>query len=87
MTTVINMDNRLTNILSALQELGEDNTIPKNVKLKVEKMIITLKDESVEFVLRKDTALNVLDEISEDTNIQAYTRTQMWNLVSALEML
>jgi transcriptional regulator NrdR family protein len=31
--------------------------------------------------------LHELDEIADDTNLQAYTRTQIWNVVSILETL
>ncbi|MCK5468863.1 MAG: UPF0147 family protein, partial [Cyclobacteriaceae bacterium] len=30
-------------------------------------------------------AISILDEVSNDTNIQPFTRTQIWNLVSLLE--
>lgn len=87
MTTVIKMDERVVNIISALEELQVDTTIPRNVKTKIEIVIKALKNEEEEFIIRKDKALNELDEISEDTNIQSYTRTQVWNIVSALEMI
>jgi uncharacterized protein len=87
MTTVIKMDERVVNIISALEELQVDTTIPRNVKTKIEIIVKALKNEEEEFIIRKDKALNELDEISEDTNIQSYTRTQVWNIVSALEMI
>ena len=81
------MDERVVNIISALEELQVDTTIPRNVKTKIEIIVKALKNEEEEFIIRKDKALNELDEISEDTNIQSYTRTQVWNIVSALEMI
>ena len=32
-----------------------------------------------------DEELDEFDEISNDTNLQPYTRTQLWNVVSMLE--
>ncbi|MBU0461926.1 MAG: UPF0147 family protein, partial [Nanoarchaeota archaeon] len=39
-----------------------------------------------ELSIRINKALSELDEISDDTNLQAYTRTQIWNIASMLEM-
>ncbi len=72
-------------IITSISELQEDNTVPKNVKEKVREIIGTLKDEKMEVSMKVDKALQLLDEVSEDSNLQPYTRTQVWNLVSMLE--
>ena len=77
---------QLNDIISVLSELMEDNTVPKNIKQKIDSIIRSLKDES-DLSLRLNKALNVLDEISDDNNIQPYTRTQIWNIASMLESL
>ena len=84
---VITMDQRLQNIIGALEELKNDVTVPKNIKIKITLMIEMLHNKSEDFVLQKDRVLSELDEITEDANLQAYTRTQIWNVVSALEMI
>ena len=76
----------LSDIIEHLHELLEDNTVPRNVKSKIDEIIKSL-NESTEFSLRKNKALNLLDEISDDNNIQTYTRTQIWNIASMLEAL
>ena len=80
-------DQRIVSIIEALQEISTDNTVPRNVKERLTKIVETLKQEKEDFLLRKDKALSELDEVVEDTNLQAYTRTQIWNVVSALEMM
>ena len=79
-------DQRVQNVILALQELIEDNTVPKNVRNKVEGIIQILKEET-DIQIGINKALQELDEISDDTNIQAYTRTQIWNIASLLEMI
>lgn len=76
---------KLTNVIEAIQELLEDNTLPKNVKEKLNNIINHLKTNG-ELSLKLDKALHDLEGISEDSNIQTYTRTQIWNIVSMLEM-
>jgi uncharacterized protein (UPF0147 family) len=76
----------LEDVVFVLNELLEDTTVPKNVKAKI-KMIIESLNEDTELSLRINKALNILDEISDDNNIQTYTRTQIWNIASLLESL
>ncbi len=82
------MDERIGNIIESLEELANDNTVPRNIKSKVAEVVSTLKDEDGEDMsIKINKALSTLDEISDDTNIQAYTRTQIWNIASLLEMM
>ncbi|HLD48861.1 MAG TPA: UPF0147 family protein, partial [archaeon] len=37
--------------------------------------------------VRINTAISLLEEISNDPNIPIYTRTQIWNIVSMLEVM
>lgn len=78
-------DDRIKNIVIALRELSTDNTVPRNVKAKVVQVIAMLNDKSQDASLNINKALSELDEISDDTNLQSYTRTQVWNIASLLE--
>ena len=77
--------NSVKDIVASISELREDSTVPKNVKEKVQELIETLNNEKSELSMRIDKALQILDDIAEDSNLQSYTRTQVWNLVSKLE--
>ena len=82
------MDERVQNIVEALQELSSDSTVPRNIKSKVEEVIKILREENGQDIsIRINKALSTIDEISDDTNLQAYTRTQIWNIASMLEMI
>ena len=73
-------------IEEALAELKDDITVPKNVRLKIEKVMGLLNGET-ETQIKVSKALNELEEIADDVNLQSYTRTQVWNVVSALEKI
>ena len=73
-------------VLRNLSEIQEDATVPRNVRTKIESIAGTLKKE-IELSIKINKALNVLDEIASDVNLQAYTRTQIWNVMSVLEKL
>lgn len=72
-------------ILELLRQVSEDRTVPRNVRDKVDECIKTLNDEAKEKTIRINTVTSILDETSNDPNIPTYTRTQIWNIVSALE--
>lgn len=80
-------DERLQNVIEALEELKEDTTVQRNIKNKISEIIETLSDEEEEISIRINKALDELDEISNDNNLHSYTRTQIWNVVSMLEMI
>lgn len=73
-------------VLTSLSEIKEDITVPKNVRSKIESVIVTLKEDT-ELSIKINKTLNDLDEISNDVNLQSYTRTQIWNAISLLEKL
>ncbi len=77
----------LAEVILALEGLLEDATVPRNVKQKIINMISILKDDSLDISMRVDKLMQELDEIANDNNLQAFTRTQIWNLVSLLEKI
>ncbi len=76
----------LPQVIEALRELQEDYTVPRNVKAKVESIVKTLEDD-VDIKIKINKALSELDDITDDTNILPYTRTQLWNISSMLEKI
>ena len=75
---------QVNEIIEVLKTLTEEETIPKNVKTKVENTIKILKEDG-EMSLKINKALHELDDIGDDSNMQPYIRTQIWNIVSLLE--
>ncbi|MCK4522301.1 MAG: UPF0147 family protein [Nanoarchaeota archaeon] len=80
------MTKDIQNVIELLSELSEDTSIPKNVREKTDKIRIVL-EEDVDVSIKVNKALNELDEIGNDNNIEPYTRTQIWNIVSLLEKI
>lgn len=72
-------------LIEELLMILEDDSIPKNVKLKIEGAIAALQQQNVEESIRANKALQELDDLSDDPNIPSYIRPQLWNIVSQLE--
>ncbi len=80
------MDPNVKQAIEDLKELQDDPTVPKNVKTKLLKIIETLsKEKDLSVAVHK--ALNELEDISNDINLEAYTRTQLWEVSSILEKI
>jgi uncharacterized protein (UPF0147 family) len=80
------VDANLNNVISLLNEIGEDQSTPKNVKERMIK-VADILNQDVDFSIKVHKALNELDDIISDNNMQHYTRTQIWNVVSLLEKI
>jgi len=79
-----NVAEQIEEIISILREVGDDPSVPRNVKLKIQQTIANL-EEKTEASIKVNKALHFLDEIADDSNMEPYTRTQIWNVVSLLE--
>ncbi len=86
MTTQHENNGVIEEVSKLLSDLTEEINIPKNVKIKINSTISTLKEEK-DSLIKVHKALNELGEIADDANLQPYTRTQIWNVVSILEKL
>ncbi len=76
----------IAKIIEALTALKDDESVPKNVRAKIESIIAEIQDDS-DLSLKVGKSLHSLDEISEDMNLQPFIRTQVWNVSSMLEKL
>ena len=76
----------LKEVIDSLQELKEDLSVPKNVKLNISNIISELESDK-DLSLRVNKSLSVLEEISEDINLPTFIRTHLWSITSMLEKL
>jgi len=74
----------MNDIIEALQELEGDHMVPRNVKTKINVTIKVLQEDG-EDNIKISRALHQLEEVTEDVNMESYTRMQLLNVVSLLE--
>jgi len=77
----------MQSLIEQLTEILEDDSIPRNIKGKIENAVNALNEKDKEDGFKANKALQELDEISDDPNIPSYLRPQIWNIVSKLETL
>lgn len=80
----VRLQENINEIISAVNALKEDESVPKNIKAKLDMILENLREEC-ELSLKVSKCLHILDEVSEDLNIQPFIRTQIWNISSMLE--
>ena len=68
-----------------IELMDEDKYLPKNVKEKLVLISNQLSDNSTNVEQVINGAKDILSEISDDPNIESFSRTQIWNLSSILE--
>ena len=76
----------LDKIASMLGNLGDDTSVPKNVRLKIAEAKKRLESND-DFAAKVSIAVYALDEVSNDINMPMHARTLIWNILSELESL
>lgn len=67
-------------------ELSEDSNVPKSVKTKITAIIVELKKTDISNLsLTLNKLLSDLDDMSNDANLDSFTRQQLWSITSMLE--
>lgn len=72
-------------VIALMKQVQEDRSVPRNIRERIEQCIEILNNEKEAKNIRINTVTSELDQVSNDPNIPIYTRTQIWNIVSALE--
>lgn len=75
----------LEQIMESLDQIQQDNSIPKNVRVKLKCACDALKLNEKDLFIRIDQTLQEMDELSENPNVPVYAKTQIWSIVSLLE--
>ncbi|AEF96873.1 UPF0147 family protein [Methanotorris igneus] len=78
-------EEKLQQIAMMLDEIINDTTVPRNIRAAAEKAKETILKEGEEPIVKSATAIQILDDISDDPNMPLHTRTQIWSIVSELE--
>lgn len=71
-------------ISDMLGDLVNDSTIPKNIRKALSEAKDRL-DSDEENSVKVSAAIYLIDSITEDINMPAHARTQIWAIMGALE--
>ncbi|MBS3156335.1 UPF0147 family protein [Candidatus Woesearchaeota archaeon] len=77
------IEEQVREVISVLEMIKEDGSVPKNVKGKIDLTITSLSSDN-ETSIKVDKALQELGDMSNDPNIPIYTRVEILNIISML---
>jgi uncharacterized protein (UPF0147 family) len=80
-------EERIEQAKSVLSLISEDRTTPRNIRRAAKEAIKILMVGDQTQAVKSAQAISLLDDISQDTNMPAYTRTRIWNVVSILAVI
>lgn len=76
--------NKFKEAINVLNELQADRSIPKNIKNTLHEAKTELESKQ-ENAIKADSAIQIIDSITNDTNLSTYVRTEIWKVVSLIE--
>lgn len=80
-------EEKISQICDGLDQLNEDNSVPRNIRKGAEEVKQKLLNEDEALDVRVATATSRLDSLANDPNIPLHGRTLIWSIMSQLEEL
>ena len=80
--------NRIQNLIDYMQNyVVSDTMVPRNIRKAASDAITELQKKGVKDKVKAYSAIELLDEISNDPNMPMHTRTVIWEVLSELEKI
>lgn len=85
------MDSNLLNqkiraTMELMDSIMDDTTVPRNIRKTIEDAKMKIGSEK-ELDVNVSTAIYLMQDISNDINMPAHTRTEIWQIISELEAI
>lgn len=77
----------INEVVKMIENVTKDMLVPKNVRTALEEAKKIIEDESKDITLRVSSAVYLIERVSDEPNLMAHTRMNIWNILSALESL
>ncbi len=74
-------------IAQSLTALSEDGSVPRNIRRGAQSARDELLKATVALDVRVASAVYVLDDLANDSNLPTHGRTAIWSIISNLESL
>ncbi|MBU0635855.1 UPF0147 family protein [Candidatus Micrarchaeota archaeon] len=73
--------------IELMRNLAADTTVPRNIRFVVTESVEKLVKEEPDKSVGIGTVIYALEDISNDINMPAHTRTEIWTIISTLESI
>ncbi len=81
------VDEELEDVCELMDEIKEDNSIPRNIREGADECREMLLESNDELDVRIASSIFKLEDLADDPNIPLHGRTLIWNVISELESI
>ena len=78
---------RVEYIAELMEAIIEDTTVPRNIRKACEDARIKISGAEAQLSVNVSNAIYLMEDISNDINMPAHTRTEIWTIISELEAI
>lgn len=79
-------DEQVQEAISILEQIIDDQSVPRNIRRAAQKSIDTLNDQAMELPVRAINAIETLEETTGDPNCPFHCRTMLFMAITRLEL-
>ncbi len=73
--------------IELMDAILDDNSVPRNIRKATEEARIKISGNESELSVNLSSAIYLMEDISNDINMPAHTRTEIWTIISELESI
>ena len=77
---------RIEYIAELMDSIIEDTTVPRNIRKSCESARVKITSDQ-QLDVSVSNAIYLMEDISNDINMPAHTRTEIWTIISELEAI
>ncbi|KXA99133.1 hypothetical protein AKJ45_00540 [candidate division MSBL1 archaeon SCGC-AAA261F19] len=78
-------EEKLQQVADIMARVAEDMSVPRNIRRAAKEARNSLLKGEDDPVVKADSAISILNDISDDPNMPVHARTTIWNAFSVLE--
>lgn len=82
-----NVKEQVEYTVELMDTIIEDYSVPRNIRKIIEDAKNKISDSEREFSVNLTSAIYAMEDISNDINMPAHTRTEIWTIISELESI
>ncbi len=81
----MSVDEELESICNMMDQIKEDDSVPRNIRNGAEECKEMLLESDDELDVRIASSIFKLEDLADDPNLPLHGRTLIWNVISQLE--
>ena len=78
---------RIGYVAELMEAILDDTTVPRNIRKACEDARLKIADKAEAVEVNVSNAIYLMEDISNDINMPAHTRTEIWTIISELESI